>query len=57
MTMTRLATATTTGSASRPLRNRFHEAVKRHVTANPRTQAGGSASQAGKGGDADVQHS
>jgi hypothetical protein len=56
MTMTKLTMVTTTGSASSPLRNRFHEAVKRHVTANPRTQAGNPASQAGKGGDADVQH-
>jgi Collagen triple helix repeat (20 copies) len=56
MMATRLTTATTTGSASRPVRNRFHQAVKRHLTANPRTQAGSPASQAGKGGDADVQH-
>jgi Collagen triple helix repeat (20 copies) len=48
--------AVTGQPASSPLRNRFHQAVKRHLTANPRTQAGSPASQAGKGGDADVQH-
>ncbi len=53
---TRLTTATTTGPASRPLRNGFHKVLKRHVTASPPTQAGSPASRAGKGGDAHVQH-
>jgi hypothetical protein len=57
MMATRLATATTTAAASRPPRNRFHKVLKRHLTANPRTQAASTASQAAKGGDAHVQHS
>jgi Collagen triple helix repeat (20 copies) len=48
--------AVTGQPASMPLRNRFHQAVKRHLTANPRTQAASASSQAGKGGGAHVQH-
>jgi hypothetical protein len=35
MTMTRLTSATTTGSASMPPRNRFHKVLRRQASAKP----------------------